>query len=112
MHRDLMRWEKECMAADARYLVLQALVTSPVHQRKGVGSLLIRWAVERADAQGIRSWVHASPASCALYERNGFKVIGKNDYNLGGWVSGTRKGDDEWGMYTFTYLVRDPVERA
>ncbi|KAJ6259691.1 hypothetical protein Dda_5329 [Drechslerella dactyloides] len=94
MRNDTMKWELDSMTEN-KYLVLQGLVTSPEYQCRGVGSQLINWGVERADARQLPCWCHASPAGNKLYLKAGFKELGSSEYDLG-----------EFGRYTFRYMLR------
>ncbi|KAF3909933.1 hypothetical protein ABW20_dc0101377 [Dactylellina cionopaga] len=94
MRNDSMKWELDSMTED-KYLVLQALVTSPEYQGQGVGSQLVKWGVDRADAAKLACWCHASPAGNQLYLKAGFRELGSNEYDL-----------EEFGKYTFRYMVR------
>ena len=61
---------------DAWYLAFIAV--DPSHQRKGIGSLLLREALQMIDQRGDRAYLEAtSEQNKALYERHGFVEIGK-----------------------------------
>ena len=49
------------------------LSTHPDHERRGVGSMLVKWGTDLADAMGLRAFVQASRVGKAMYERHGFK---------------------------------------
>ncbi|GJC82238.1 hypothetical protein ColLi_05076 [Colletotrichum liriopes] len=51
---------------------LDTLVTHPDYQRRGAGSLLLKWGCELADENGVGAYVDASKAGKGLYERFGF----------------------------------------
>ncbi|MCJ1264625.1 hypothetical protein MMC22_004499, partial [Lobaria immixta] len=55
--------------------VLKALNTHPAYHRKGCGSMLLEWGVKKADAEGARIYLDATPAGCALYLKSGWKVV-------------------------------------
>jgi hypothetical protein len=50
---------------------------APEHQRKGVGSMLLRWGCDKADCYGWNSFVMASPNAVPLYSKFGFKAVGQ-----------------------------------
>lgn len=57
---------------------LPLIGTDPVHQGKGYGSALIAHALRRCDRDRLPAYLESSsPANVPLYERHGFKVIGK-----------------------------------
>ncbi|KAI0130554.1 acyl-CoA N-acyltransferase [Xylariales sp. AK1849] len=105
MHKDLSRWEDEHLKGK-KHVVLQALFTDPGYQGRGIGSKLVQWVVDRADAQGLPCWAHASPAGSSLYARAGFQVLGSNEYDLDEYAPGGKEANGDWGMYTFRYMLR------
>ena len=57
----------------------------PQWQGRGLGSKLMRPALETLDAQGMPAYLEAStPRSRALYERHGFTVTGEFNLPSGG----------------------------
>ena len=61
---------------DAWYLAFIAV--DPSQQRKGIGSFLLKEALQMIDAKGERAYLEASnEQNKALYERHGFVEIGK-----------------------------------
>ena len=57
---------------------LPFLGVDPAAQGRGFGSALLRTGLDRADRDGLPSYLEAtSPRNRALYERHGFKVVGK-----------------------------------
>lgn len=59
---------------------LQILITDPAHQRRGAGSMLVKWGCERADERGLISVLTASEAGLKVYLNHGFEVV--RDYEL------------------------------
>ena len=55
--------------------VLQMLAIHPNHQRKGLGSRLIRLGLEEADRLGARTYIEASPAGLPVYLRYGWRPV-------------------------------------
>ena len=100
MHEEMVRWETKCTAG-TEYMALQALAVHPENQGQGVGRKLVEWVLGKADVKGMACWAHASPASAGLYERLGFKEMGRSEYDLGAWCAGEVQGD-----YTFRYMLR------
>ncbi|RDW56654.1 hypothetical protein BP6252_14067 [Coleophoma cylindrospora] len=56
----------------ARCCVLDILSTHPEHQRRGAGSLLVKWGTDIADAMGVPAYIEGSIYARRLYEQNGF----------------------------------------
>ncbi|OIW35218.1 hypothetical protein CONLIGDRAFT_639518 [Coniochaeta ligniaria NRRL 30616] len=110
MRADTTRWE-EAYLSSKKTMVLQALATAPSHQGRGIGTQLVQWGVDRADAEGLPCWAHASPAGYALYEPTGFREVGRCEFDLGEWApdGGSGEGDGDgrgWGVYVFRYMMR------
>ena len=54
----------------------------PSKQRKGIGSFLLKEALQMIDQRGDRAYLEASnEQNKALYERHGFIEIGKVQFN-------------------------------
>jgi predicted N-acetyltransferase YhbS len=58
---------------------LDTVATHPDYQRRGAGSLLVKWGCDLADAQGVQAYVDASKDGAPLYAKFGFV-----DYSLPG----------------------------
>lgn len=54
---------------------LTMLSVDPKYQRQGIGSMLLQWGCEEADAHGRSSFLMASPAGISLYTKFGFKAV-------------------------------------
>jgi GNAT superfamily N-acetyltransferase len=107
MRADVLRREAAYMPrGTAACLVLQALATEPGLQGRGIASQLVVAGTERADAESLPCWAHASPAGRALYARNGFREVARDDYPLAAWAPGGEGANRGWGTYTFRYMLR------
>lgn len=51
------------------------MVVSPLHQRRGIGKLLLQRALAEADAFGQDIYLEAMPAAVKLYLAAGFVVL-------------------------------------
>jgi len=67
-----------------RYYELLNLATSPQYQRKGIGSQLLRYGLEKADRDGVKVYVTASPMGEKVYKRLGFEEVGRLSIDLRG----------------------------
>ncbi|KAK3326008.1 acyl-CoA N-acyltransferase [Apodospora peruviana] len=56
---------------------LELIATRPGFCGQGVGSMLVRWGCERADADEVLAYLDASPAGRGLYEKFGFCEVNK-----------------------------------
>ena len=52
--------------------VIDMLSTHPEHERRGAGSMLVKWGTDIADSLGMKSFVQGSRRGKPLYERHGF----------------------------------------
>jgi ribosomal protein S18 acetylase RimI-like enzyme len=61
---------------DIWYLPLIAV--DPCHQGKGIGSTLMKAALQRCDEAGLPAYLESSnPRNISLYERHGFETMGE-----------------------------------
>ena len=51
------------------------LAVSPAHHRRGLGSLLLRECLARADEEGAKTYIEASKAGLPLYLRHGWEPV-------------------------------------
>ncbi|KAF8867266.1 hypothetical protein BDZ45DRAFT_609538 [Acephala macrosclerotiorum] len=58
----------------ARCCVLDMMSTHPDHQRRGAGSMLVKWGTEIADSMGVESFIEGTIIAQPLYESCGFKT--------------------------------------
>ncbi|RFU81553.1 hypothetical protein TARUN_647 [Trichoderma arundinaceum] len=93
------RWWKRFEGKPHVYLKL--LHTDPVHQRRGAGSMCLRWGAAEADRLGLVSYLEASEEGRLLYEKHGYKEVDRITVDLSKW--GTP-------IDATTYLmIREPV---
>jgi GNAT superfamily N-acetyltransferase len=67
------------------YYVLDTLVTLQAHERRGAGSMLVRWGCEKADEVGVEAFLEASPMGAPMYARHGFQPVKKVELDLRQW---------------------------
>ena len=72
----------------------------PEYQRQGIGSLLLKWGVKKADELGANIWLTSTPKAASTYERNGWKVMERYEVDLG------RHGGE--GLYVRRWMLREP----
>lgn len=63
------------MANHSSYALLVWLMVKPEYRRKGLGSLLLSWGLDRADEFGIPSILEASEEGSKVYVQYGFEGI-------------------------------------
>ncbi|KAF1995860.1 hypothetical protein P154DRAFT_525963 [Amniculicola lignicola CBS 123094] len=57
------------------YMMLNSLATHPDHERRGAGSMIVKWGVEKADELNIETYLNSSKIARPLYERHGFVLV-------------------------------------
>jgi predicted N-acetyltransferase YhbS len=67
------------------YYVLDTLVTLQNHERRGAGSMLVRWGCEKADEVGVEAYLEASPMGAPMYARHGFRPVKEVELDLTKW---------------------------
>lgn len=82
-------------------LILLALNILPSHQGLGIGSSLIKWGTDLADAEGAYSWVSSSHDGYRVFEKAGYVEVGRLSVRLDDFVE-----EGEWGEYVWRYLRR------
>ncbi|KAI8665390.1 hypothetical protein LRP88_04101 [Fusarium phalaenopsidis] len=60
------------MAGKIKHYYLDTLVTHPEYQRRGAGSMLMKWGCDLADENGAELYVDASKDGSFLYRKFGF----------------------------------------
>ncbi|KAJ8111883.1 hypothetical protein OPT61_g5623 [Boeremia exigua] len=86
---DLFNENKREILQNRPHYVLDTLVTLPQHERRGAGSMLVRWGTERADEANVEAYLEASPMGAPMYARHGFEPVKKVGLDL------TKYGGDE-----------------
>jgi len=79
--------------------VLYILFTHPDYQRRGAGSIHVKWGTDLADRLLVPCWVEASPFGHHLYKENGFRDVEKVQTRTKKWVS------------EYTVMRREPKTR-
>jgi GNAT superfamily N-acetyltransferase len=60
---------------EKKHWYLEMLATKPNWQGKGAAGKLMRWGLEKADADGLETYIEASPNGKPIYEHFGFREI-------------------------------------
>ncbi|KXL45600.1 hypothetical protein M433DRAFT_154303 [Acidomyces richmondensis BFW] len=67
-----------------KYWVLTTMVTREPYRKRGAGSLTLEWGLEQARKDGIPVFLEAAPAAKRLYEKHGWRQVGKQVSDIGG----------------------------
>ncbi|KAK3360653.1 putative GNAT family acetyltransferase [Lasiosphaeria hispida] len=108
--RDLKEWMGTIMPEGVSCLFVIGLSVSPDFQRRGVGSALLKWGTDIADAHdGAFAWVHSSAGAWRAYEKAGFRTVRTLDVDLDEYAPVPAPADryegGKWGRYVFRYMV-------
>ncbi|GIZ48000.1 hypothetical protein CKM354_001107500 [Cercospora kikuchii] len=95
-HRDLM--------GNEGHWYLEIIATDPAYQGKGAGSLMMQYGLKKADEQGVRAFLEASPDAVRLYEKAGFREA----RHLDTFINNSRV---EGTMYRNLFMVRDAARK-
>ncbi|KAF1964921.1 hypothetical protein BU23DRAFT_41487 [Bimuria novae-zelandiae CBS 107.79] len=85
--------QHEIMGKAEPYLKLDSLVTHPEHHRRGAGRMLLEWGLNKADEEGCRIYLDATPVGLRLYKQAGFQVVKEVTFDMGKWGGA---GTDWW----------------
>lgn len=108
--KDLEHWHNHYMGGK-RHMIICMLAVHPDHQSRGVGAALVKSATDKADAEGLPSWVHSSHVkkSVRFYEKCGFEVVETSAYDLDEYV--VEKGEGGRGIIEHSHMMR-PGKKA
>jgi GNAT superfamily N-acetyltransferase len=81
----LFNTNKREVLGNRPYYVLDTLVTLQNHERRGAGSMLVRWGCEKADEVGVEAYLEASPMGAPMYARHGFRPVKEVELDLTRW---------------------------
>jgi ribosomal protein S18 acetylase RimI-like enzyme len=95
----LLREQRRLCLGMRPHMHLSDLATRLAHRRRGAGSMLIRWGLEKANEKGMEAYLEASEQTRLLYEKFGFKVAEQFKFDK---VQYGGEGEEQ-------YLVRRPI---
>lgn len=81
-------------------IVCQLLATSPHFQRKGLASMLLRHVLDKADQEGRKTYIEATPEGHPVYEKLGWRDVALVEVDLG------KYGGE--GVGTNVCMIREP----
>ncbi|KAI1762608.1 acyl-CoA N-acyltransferase [Hypoxylon sp. FL1150] len=83
-------------------LGLSLLCTSPKYHRRGAGKALMLPMLALADAQGLKTYLEATPTGKPIYEKLGFREVDEITFDLDKLLGGDN------GIYKISIMVREP----
>lgn len=81
---------------------LSLFFVHPDYQHQGIGSLLLRWGIQKAEEMGAKIWLSSTAYAVVVYEKKGWKVVERREVELG------KYGGE--GVYSRPWMVRKPGE--
>lgn len=107
-------FQNRVMPDGVRCMYVMSVNIHPDHQGRGVGKALLNLATDRADQEDVFLWVHSSEDGAEFYRKCGFEVDDTLELDLDHWANlmdpaiPPPAGDEQWGTYTFRYMIRQP----
>lgn len=84
---------------------LSLIATSTKYFKRGAAKALIVPMLEIADAQGLKTYLEATPAGKPVYEKLGFREVDALEFNL------DELTKDHHGVYKLCIMIREPVKQ-
>ena len=81
---------------------LNLLVVHPTAHRRGAGTMLVGWGVEKADAMGLTGFLEASRMGAPLYRKFGFEPVHQQMFDLAVY------GKEFEGVHDTNYIMIRP----
>ena len=70
-------WRAKIWGDNAQFWYLGMLTVDPDYQRQGIGGMLMREGLRRADADGSPSYIEATPDGTPMYPKFGYEKVGE-----------------------------------
>ncbi|KAH7074593.1 acyl-CoA N-acyltransferase [Paraphoma chrysanthemicola] len=88
---EVARVEAEIIGESPRY-ELTYLAVDAAYARRGVGTSMVTWALDRCEGEGYTAYVESTVEALPFYEKLGFKEAGRISMDLGKATSGKHAG--------------------
>jgi GNAT superfamily N-acetyltransferase len=80
----LRKAQSEIMG-DRPYFMLNSFATHPDHHRKGAGTMLLNWGLDKADEEGWVTYLDTTTLARPIYEKRGFTVVTAFEFDRRPW---------------------------
>ncbi|KAF1841122.1 uncharacterized protein K460DRAFT_371114 [Cucurbitaria berberidis CBS 394.84] len=77
--------QKDIMGKSEQYFMLNVFATHPDHQGRGAGRLLLDWGLNKADKEGLVTYLAATSTARPIYEKRGFKLVRITEWDRVPW---------------------------
>ncbi|KAK7028649.1 acetyltransferase [Favolaschia claudopus] len=105
-------WQLKLNQYGQKNMYIFGISVDPAEQGKGVGKALLKFGTDMCDEHQCSAWVHSSMAGYPVFQKAGFKEIGRLEVNLDDYADGVKWVKDgkeqDWGTYTFRYCMYEP----
>jgi WD repeat-containing protein 48 len=91
---------KSVMGTSTPFFMLNQLGTHPDHQGRGAASLMLNWGLNKADKEGLVTYLVATVPGRPVYEKRGFELVSALEWDRVPWGG---EGKDWHG-----FMVRQP----
>jgi GNAT superfamily N-acetyltransferase len=91
--------------ADENVIALAELYIDARFQRRGLGSVLVKWGVEEGDKRGLPAYIEATAKGLGLYLKYGMKEVYRVDTDL------SKYGGEPGQWHRYTLLYRDAKQQ-
>ncbi|KAK7190129.1 hypothetical protein DPSP01_007967 [Paraphaeosphaeria sporulosa] len=78
----LLNTNKRELLETRPYYTLITCAVLPQHERRGAGSMLVKWGCDRADEAGVEAYLEASLMGVPMYERHGFRPVKRIELDM------------------------------
>ncbi|MCJ1476257.1 hypothetical protein MMC13_004923 [Lambiella insularis] len=93
-----------------KHILVEILAASPLHERRGAGTMLLKEVFEVADTEGLDCWIDASPVGYPLYKRLGFQDVDFFETDVS--EPSTLKEGESRTMYKTAGMLRRPESKV
>ncbi|MCJ1236240.1 hypothetical protein MMC14_004218 [Varicellaria rhodocarpa] len=101
------RDDDKSLTTDPVCTELLHLDTHPKYERRGIGSRLVRWGIDKSEESEIPLYLESTEIGAPLYERFGFTEVDRLTLDVEKWAEfGAR------GTYSYHFMIREPRSRA